>query len=371
MRFVDYRLIDQKLREIELSVQLNILLYIHPQNVLEQKEIFFNELKLGNEYNPVFQYPSKNPIYSYFSMKPTFETYKNELKALLSNLGTDSLGILFENKLLDLIESLELAKSVGTPNFSENSKQFFGDVNKSLLKKAKVVIDAPFKKIDSRNISFNEAINTIKAFFKKKKLNYKIELREFSSSSFSINPSNKTLYISKQTKFNENLLKRLISHEIETHAYRYENGLLQPYHIFSTGTSKLALETEEGLAVNIEKRKNLHIDSQLSVYAGRVVAIDYALKNSFYNTYKKMNEYFSEEEAFYLTLRAKRGTFKTSEPGAFTKDLLYFKGMFLVEDFIKEHPLDVLFSGKFSVDDYSLVKYIEGLKKPIYLPNLK
>ena len=45
-------------------------------------EKFFEEIKIGNEYNPKFLYPSKNPLYSYFSMKPTFETYKRELKEL-------------------------------------------------------------------------------------------------------------------------------------------------------------------------------------------------------------------------------------------------------------------------------------------------
>ncbi|MFA5764168.1 MAG: tyrosine/phenylalanine carboxypeptidase domain-containing protein [archaeon] len=368
MSFVDYRLLDQKIGEIANSSQLNILFFINPQNLEEQRELFFKELKDGNEYNPIFRYPSKNPLYSYFSMKPTFETYKNELKELLSNLGTDSLGILCENKVLDLIEGLELAKSVGTPNFSENSKQFFGAVDKKLLNDAKAVLNAPEKKVDLKKVSFDEAINIIKNFFKKNKLNYTIELRESSISTFSINPLQKVLYINKKISFDENMVKRLIAHEIETHAYRYENGLLQPYSILAQGTSKLYLETDEGLAVNIEKLKNLHIDSQLRTYAGRVLAIDYASKKSFYETFSKLREHFSDDESFNLTLRAKRGTFKTSEPGAFTKDILYFKGMSLVEDFLKDHPLESLYYGRYSTDEYSLVRGVEGLKKPFYMP---
>ncbi len=45
--------------------------------------------------------------------------------------------------------------------------------------------------------------------------------------------------------------------------------------------------------------------------------------------------------------------------------------MSLVENFLKDHPIESLYYGRYSVDEYSLVHSVEGLKKPIHLPDLK
>jgi len=370
MTFVDYKQLDKKILELSNSSQMNLLSYVNPLNIDEEKIKFLNEFKQGNEYNPVFKYKSKNPLYSYFALKPTFETYKNELKELLKNTGDSSFSLLCEGKIFDLIERIELLKSIGTANFSENSNGFFGAPDNKLYKLALNIIKKEIKPNNSRKVSLNEAQNVIKRFLEKKKINYKIVLRDSSSSNFSVFPKIKTLYINKNIKFNSDSLKRGIAHEIETHIYRYENGLTQPYSIFALGTSKQTLETEEGLAVNMELSKNLEIEFQLKIYAGRTVAIMLASKKSFYETYKFLIDYFSEDEAFEFTLRAKRGTFKTSDPGAFTKDLLYFRGMFVVRDFLKENPIEDLYYGKYSVSETAIVKGVAGIKFPKFLPNV-
>jgi hypothetical protein len=371
MNFVDYRGLDQKIGEIAISTQLNTLFYINPQNLLEEKKKFFEELKIGNEYNPNFIYPSKNPLFSYFSMKPIFETYKSELRVLLDDVGSDCLGLLLENKILDILERIEFVKSIGTPNFAENSNQFYGVVDKNLLKLAKEQIEKKIVVKKSPKVSLNSGVKKIQSFIDKKKLNYKILLRESAGSSFSVNSKEGILYVNKDLIFDQDLIKRFIAHEIETHIYRYENGFNQHYSVLSQGTSKRMLETEEGLAVNVEKLKGLSVDNQLKIYAGRVLAIHLASKKSFYETFKELEQFFTKEEAFTLTIRAKRGTYKTSEAGAFTKDMLYFKGMFIVEDFLKEHSVKELYYGKYSIDDYSLVKEIDGLKEPKFLPEIK
>lgn len=368
MHFIDYRNLDQKIGEIAASTQLNILFYINPQNLVEEKKFFFEEIAKGNEYNPNFIYPSKNPLFSYFSMKPIFETYKSELRELLQSVGSDYLGLLLENKILDILESIELVKSIGTSNFTENSEQFFGTVDNKLFKLAKERVEKKIPEFHSPKISFDIALKTIKNFLKKKHLNYEIELRDSTSSMFAVDSRAGKLYINKDLNFNADLVKRFIAHEIETHIYRFENGCLQPYSIFSQGTSKRMLETEEGLAVNVELLNGLEVDNSLKQYAGRVVAIYYASKKSFFETYNILKQFFSEEDAFTLTVRAKRGTFKTSESGAFTKDMLYYRGMFLVRDFLKDNPIEDLYYGKCSVEDLHLVRGVDGLKKPTFLP---
>lgn len=369
--FVDYNLIDQKITSISSTLNVNILFYITPQNLVEEKQNFFEELKKGNVYNPKFIYPSKNPLFNYFSMKPSFDTYKNELTDLIKKLDNDPFGILCENKILDLLEKMELIKSIGTPNFAENSIEFFGDVDKKIVKLAIEQVNKPIKKQASNKLSKEAAVQILKDYFKKKKLKYKIVFRDHGTSQFSVNPQLKILYISNDVKFTDILLKRLIVHEIQTHLFRYENALLQPYSIFSFGGSKIATETEEGLAVTVEKLADLQVDEQLKVYAGRVLAINLAKKKSFYETFEALTQFFSDEDAFRLALRAKRGVFKQYEAGAFTKDLLYFKGKFLVEDFLKDNPIEDLYYGKHGVEETYLIKQVDGIKKPKYLPDIK
>ncbi len=370
MSFVDYKHLDQKIWELSRSSQLNLLTYVTPQNLEQEKEKFLKEFNAGVEYNPLFIYPSKNPLYNYFALKPSFEIYKSELKELLKNLDSECFGLLCEGKILDFIESMELMKSVGTANFSENSNSYFGFPDNKLYKSALQLVKEKDKINKSKIVSLNEAQTIIKNFLAKKKIKYKLVLRDSSSSKFSVFPGLKTIYINKNTKFDSDTLKRFIAHEIETHIYRYENGLAQPYSIFTLGTSRKSLETEEGLAVNNEKAKKIEISSQLKVYAGRVVAIQLASRKSFYEVFKFLRDYFSEEEAFELTLRAKRGTLKTSEPGAFTKDLLYYKGMFVVEEFLKENPIEDLYYGKYAADEVALVKGVAGIKKPKFFPEI-
>ncbi len=365
--FVDYILLDQKVCQLAKAIESNLLVYINPQNVDEQKKKFFAELKKGNIYNPFFVYPSRNPLYSYFSITPTFEIHKNELKLLLDGIPGDALGLIFEKKILDLFERIELMKSVGTPNFSNNSNEYYGRVDSKTLKYAKELISK--KNLPKENkISFSTAKERIEAFLKKKKLSYKISLRESTGSKYSVNIRTKEILINKNTVLTEESVGRLIAHEIKGHIYRYENGCKQPYSLFARGLSKETIETEEGIAVVIENMEKVNVDNQLKNYAGRVIAIDIASRKNFFDTFEELTTFFSDDDAFTLALRAKRGVYKQSLPGAFTKDILYLKGYLVVQDFLKEKKIDELYMGRYSVYDVPLVKDVDGLKKPFFLP---
>jgi uncharacterized protein (TIGR02421 family) len=370
INFVDYIHLDQKVCQLSRAIEANVLPYINPQNIDSEKTKFFLELKKGNEYNPKFLYPSRNPLYSYFSMSPTFETHKKELEALLEKVGQDSLGIVFEKKISDLFERMELLKSVGTPNFSENSEEYYGKISNALVRTAREIVTKKVK-MDKEKVTFLEAKKIIDAFIKKKKIPYKVVQREAAGSKFSVNIRTKQLKINSDAKLTKEGVKRLIAHEIETHAYRYENGVLQPYHLLAAGLSKEMLETEEGLAVIVEESKGINCGVQLKNYAGRVLAIHLAKNKDFFKTFKELEKFFSDSDAFNLTLRAKRGTFKTSGKGAFTKDALYLKGRFEVEKFLKKgNKLEDLYFGRYSVYDVPLVKDIDGLQKPKFLPEV-
>jgi uncharacterized protein (TIGR02421 family) len=368
MTFTDYILLDQKLCQLAAAIETNLLSYVNPQNIDEQKTKFFEKLSLNEVYEPKFTYAPRNPLYNYFSITPSFDTHRNELKALLGNTGRDSLGLLFEKKILDLFERMELVKSVGTPNFPNNSAEYYGSVSKKTLKYAKEILGKKVNHSENK-VSFVDAKKIIETFLKKKKLPYKVIQRDSTSSKFSVNIRSKEIFIGKDVVLTVPALKRLIAHEIEAHIYRYENGLEQPYKLLARGLSKETLETEEGLAVIVEQKEGINVDAQLYEYAGRVLAISIAMKKSFYETFIEMRNYFSDDNCFNLVLRAKRGTYRQSEPGAFTKDSLYLQGFMRVGSFLEEHKIEDLYFGRYSIYDQPLVKDIDGLVKPKFLPD--
>jgi uncharacterized protein (TIGR02421 family) len=368
-KFMDYSKLDQKLFEIAGALETNLIKFINPQNLEEQKTRFFSVIENKIPYNPVFSYIPRNPLYAYFSMSPKLETFKNELKEMLKEIERDDLGIVFESEIIDLIEKIEVIKSIGTENFSENSKAYYGSINKTIIRQAKETIKQNTDEQETP-ILFEEAIQEIKKALKKDNLAYNVVIREPAGARFAVINSRKEVLINKDTKFTKEMVERLIIHEIQTHIYRYENGARQPFKILAQGFSRETTETEEGLAVCLEKLGGVSSKTQMKEYAGRLMAITHAQEKNFYETFLEMNKHFDKEAAFRLTVRAKRGIKNQEKPGAFYKDSLYFKGMLKVEEFLKKHDKKELYYGKYAIEDIPLVKSIPGLKEPKYLPEI-
>jgi len=366
-RFTDYVLLDQKVCQLASSIETNLLVYTNPQNLSVEKKKFFEALEKKEVYNPSFTYVPRNPLYSYFTLSPSFDTYRNELKELIRRSGRDPLGIIFERKILDLFDRMEMIRSVGTENFSSNSEGYYGTIEPRTLNLAKELL-AKEHTTEEKTINFEKAKELVTAFLKKKRLPYKVVPKVTHGSKFSVNVRTKEIMINDSIMLSPGSIKRLISHEIEGHIYRYENGLRQPYTIFSRGLSKETLETEEGLAVVIEQMQGINVDPQLREYAGRVLAVDIASKKSFFDTFTKLTEYFGKEEAFNITLRAKRGVFRQDTGGAFSKDILYLQGLLVVQDYLKNAKIEDLYFGRYSVFDSQLVAQVDGLKAPKFLP---
>lgn len=366
----DYSKLDQKLFEIAGSVENNLLKFINPLNLEEQKKLFFCALESGEKYNPTFTYNQKNPAYKYFSTKSSLATFNQELNEMAKETGRDELGLIFDSEILDLQEKIEMIKSIGTDNFSGNTESYYeGLSHNALLLAMQIVKTTPVEK--ETPIEFGGAIKEIKEFLKNNHIAYKIVIREPAGSRFAVINSKREILINKDTAFTEEMVKRLIAHEIQTHIYRYENGLLQPYKILAHGFSRETTETEEGLAATIEKIQGVSSEKQVKEYAGRLIAIHNAAKKSFCDTFIEMEKFFDKENAFRLTLRAKRGVRDQSTGGAFFKDAVYFKGMLKVEKYIKNNSVTELYCGKYAIQDIPLVKDIPGLKKPKYLPAIK
>jgi len=76
----------------------------------------------------------------------------------------------------------------------------------------------------------------------------------------------------------------------------------------------------------------------------------------------------SENFSWTITLKQKRGLTDTSQPGGFTKDIVYFEGVVAVWDWIHNQHNDPkdLYLGRISLDQVALIKQKTDPHKTIY-----
>ena len=176
--------------------------------------------------------------------------------------------------------------------------------------------------------------------------------------------------IRKGAKFRENRLKALLVHEIGTHVFRNENGKLQPFKIFERGTADY-LTTEEGLAVYNQNYLGLDLGEKFLTPALQIVAIYNSKNKNFLELFKYIKKHYdiSDELAWKLCLKSKRGTINSANSGAFTKDSVYFRGNEEVKSFLKKGgTLDELYIGKINIKDLKILNEFDEMTKSKFLP---
>jgi hypothetical protein len=178
------------------------------------------------------------------------------------------------------------------------------------------------------------------------------------------------IFVREGAHFTEEHIASLIAHEIETHVITSENGAAQPYQIFRRGFANY-LDTQEGLAVYNHIRVLSPYHEKRYQHAKNVLGIAYAMEHSFADTRKYLEDElgFSSDKAIMKAIDFKRGFSRTSEPGAFTRGLTYFRGYRAIEQFVREGgDLKRLYTGKLAIEDLSLVEQLENLLPPLILP---
>ena len=309
------------------------LKYINPINQLSEKKKFFS----SNNYNPKFKYLPKN-------LK--LGRYRKQLESLYNETELN----LFRSKIRKLIIWINLLDSVGRENFSQNSILYYSRPSPKLVKEAKKLLRLK-EEDESKELNSGEVMGILDRELKKFPGWISKEAQNLGSKIDNVTLE-RTIYVKQGELFSKEDVKRLIVHEIEVHTKRAFNGAKQECKIFEYGTANYE-ETEEGLAVYTEEKNKLLQDKTLKNYAGRVLAVDLALKYSFRKTFFELNKYFSDNDAYHLTLRAKRGLKDASKQGAFTKDLIYLKGYMELKSYLKNNPkdLEILFKGKIGIKD--------------------
>ncbi len=182
------------------------------------------------------------------------------------------------------------------------------------------------------------------------------------------------VHVGRGRRFSRAGIRRLLIHEVGTHVFRYANGRNQPLRLLRNGLVGYVV-AEEGLATYHEKLYGVQDDAAKRRYALRVLAADMALTHSFYDVISFLMQYTGFDEAFKVTVRAKRGFTDTSQPGAHIKDKVYLEGYLRVTDHLHAHPADydLLMSGKVS---FEMLDWLRQLKEagqlapPRYLPRM-
>ena len=346
--------IDQELFEIDSKLKL--LAHLRPLNLREENEKFL----LNPTYNPQFQY---KPL----GFDPRH--FYSRLKRI--EFPETPIGLLWQKKADEIKRKIALLEARDTAEFTEKSMALYGQVDEKLYQLA-------LKDARSMPQEFSKSGRLLNAKEAKRRFERAIEEYGLKGWHVKLKPDmvsdaiagkENTILIRSAAMFSEDRLKGTIAHEVETHAFTAINGARQPYRIFQRGLADY-LTTEEGLAVyNQEKTESVETIKKYWP-ASSVIGIWTAMQGSFVDVYLAMLEFgFGAQRAWTVALKAKRGLGDTSQPGAFTKDAIYFKGHRMVQEFVAQGgDLTELYYGKTNLEDLDLIKKIKGLKKPLYLP---
>lgn len=159
---------------------------------------------------------------------------------------------------------------------------------------------------------------------------------------------NETLIFAKNLPMSESMLKGVLAHEVQTHLLRSHNQALQT---LPRSLPSAYSRAEEGLASLNSKFVRQNFDFRTSCY--RYLACNWSQQASFAEVFARLRDrgQFDFNRAWYFTLRAKRGLQDTSQPGGFTKDIVYWEGTLQVLDWLlePENKLADLYLGKISL----------------------
>lgn len=169
------------------------------------------------------------------------------------------------------------------------------------------------------------------------------------------------LMISANASVARRRVAALLHHEVGTHLVTQVNGSAQPIRLMGVGLANYD-ETQEGIAVLAEIACGGLTATRLRQLAARVVAVSHLTGGAtFVETFRALREIGLTPGAAYGT------TMRVYRSGGFTKDAVYLRGMLdLLEHLDRGGSFELLYRGKFSLEDLPLVEDLErrGLLNP-------
>jgi len=331
---------------------------INPTNSTKEKEEFFSAQDRFDYYEPKYKYLPE----------VDFSEQKNQLAKALQLLESNGITEkILKNKAEQILSEIALVENRNTKKFSNSSKKSYKKPTAKNIKTANEILARPIKPTENK-LTPAELKKQLEEKLSKAKMTYTIVLSNQMSAKASVHPSERKIKLNENAKFEDCAAERLFVHEVETHIYRNLNGLSQPIKSLALGFGGENLETEEGLAAFNETKASVSSEQQMRTYAGRLIAVDYALKHNFSETYDYLKTFFDNEEAYTITQRVKRGV-PYGEKGAFTKDHCYLSGLIKLQEYYeKEKPILDLYIGKISIQEAKYAKKLPCIVEPTYLP---
>ncbi|TSC79209.1 MAG: Uncharacterized protein G01um101425_709 [Candidatus Peregrinibacteria bacterium Gr01-1014_25] len=351
----DLRAADRLLWEADRLLPL--LAHLKPMNLLQERA----RAEQDENYAPTFTYA---PLSS--------EVLQLEQRLLACAPDNSPLGDLLNRKRQELLLRLSLLQARGDARrFSEASQALFGSPTSVLLAAAEAVLrDQTACDIEPREtLSAEEAAELFREALDGYGLTeWRVAVRSSIVADCAV--GGRTMHVRAGARFSRMHVDSLIAHEIETHIITAENGAHQPFRIFRTGCANY-LDTQEGLAVYQQNRILSPHHTKRRGPARSVLAVAHALTHGFVPLRRYLVEElgYTAEKALGKAIILKRGLGDTSEHGAFTKTLVYLRGLRAIEQFVAGGG-DVrrIFAGRIALEDLERVEAVPGIHAPVLLP---
>ncbi|MEQ6123859.1 tyrosine/phenylalanine carboxypeptidase domain-containing protein [Pseudotenacibaculum sp. MALMAid0570] len=334
--------IDHLVKKIEL------LSYVNPMNIEEQKEKFFASKYLTD---PVFKYPKID--------FDKFNLHREFFSQSIEEIEDEKLRKLYEEIIYTYSGLIQCIETIGEGRkFYYNSLRSFGTPTEQDVENAKFILhfdsENESSEIFQPKYNCEEAEKIFRNYAEDYDFSFDIKHSSHMGAIAMVLNNIKTLVINKNHTFSDNEMNVLNNHEIGVHMVTTMNGLLHHLKIFSHGFPNYE-ETQEGLAVFSEYMSGNLTVKRLKELSYRVIAVDSLAKGySFSKTFRLLHNTYdlNKEDAFYITTRAHRG-------GGYTKDYLYLTGLKKVYDYYQAgKDLGILLTGKVCLEYCQEIEYM-------------
>ena len=360
---MELRDIDIRISEVER--QMDFYSCLRPLNKEEERIRFFDSIRKGARYDPVFVYK-----------KADTRVYRPELENLRRSIsGKSPMEAILGKKIDLLLGEIDLLDE-GDDNLKQASASLYGVPGSDCLDLSRRILQETLEEeyiFPEETVTPEEMVSIMACELEKKGISWKCALSGKIVPKITVSPRDRAIYVNADINYTREEVARLKIHEIEVHVYRGINGQAQPFRIFAEGLAGYD-ETEEGLAIEVENISGvLEADTrQMKLYAARALCAGLSMEMGFYDAFKELSRFFPEDIAYRITERAKRGLRDTSRKGCLGKAFHYISGWMKVRKYVElGGDLSILYLGKIGLSDVEMAKELldEGvLKSPAHLP---
>lgn len=351
----DLRAVDRFLGQADRTLLL--LKYVKPINLREER------MKAERD-------PNYAPLFHYRPLPDDVETLEQRILTLTAD--ESPLGTLLDRKRRDILARISLLRARGDARrFTEASQSLFGSPTSVLIASARDVLATQTACAVEREpfLDAEQAADRFRDVLQEYGLTeWEVSVRTSLVADCTV--GGRTLYVRAGARFSPAHIDGLIAHEIEAHMLTAENAARQPYALFRIGFASY-LDTQEGLAVISQERVlPPHHEKRLGP-ARSLLGVAHALGHGFADVRRYLEHElgYRPDKALSKAIELKRGIGDTSEPGAFTKGIVYLRGARAIEQFTASGgDLKRLYIGRIALEDLELAEKIPGIVPPTVLP---